>query len=178
MSESVPHTVAQVVPTPPRPDFCLPGSVRFFRVHRQHERKLSCSSFLRFVHSGQGHLSQRIRFHIHEFQQELFTTAAMYCRILNDQPFHSCVFTRDLRLVSTLRSTKFTLASWAGVNWSSCCSLRIVVFCRISCSCVSSCCSLCASSSIRFQGRTKAPTETPWFRSRNNKLRHHARTCD
>ena len=43
-----------------------------FRVHRQHERKLSRSSLLRLVHTGQGHLSQRIRFHLHEFQVEFF----------------------------------------------------------------------------------------------------------
>ena len=43
-----------------------------FRVHRQHERKLSCSYFLKFVHSGLGHFSQRICFHNHEFQVEFF----------------------------------------------------------------------------------------------------------
>ena len=43
-----------------------------FRVHRQHERKLSRSSVLRLVHSSQGQLSQRIHVYIHELYVELF----------------------------------------------------------------------------------------------------------
>ena len=58
--------------------------------------------------------------------QSSSSTAEMYCRVLNDQPSHWSLSPANVSgSFPTLRSTKFTLASWAKVNWSSCCSFRI-----------------------------------------------------
>ena len=90
---------------------------------------LTCSrsSFLRLVHTGQGHLSQRIRFHIHKFQIEFFIHRNGVLTHLEWPTFPLVCFTRN-RLPAcfpTLRSTTFTLASRAiGITGVSCCSLR------------------------------------------------------
>ena len=107
------------------------GSLSFlecsiFRVHRQHERKLSCSSFLRLVHTGQGHFSQRIRFHIHEFQVEFFIHRRDVLTHLQWPTFPLVCFTcKRLRLVSNSGINQVYSGVLGRVNWSPCCSLRI-----------------------------------------------------
>ena len=98
-----------------------------FRVHRPHERKLSCSSFLRLVHTGQGHFSQRIRFHIHEFQVEKFFIHRRDVLTHLEWPtFPLLCFTRKrLQLVSNSEINQVYSGVWGRVNWSSRCSLRI-----------------------------------------------------
>ena len=80
-----------------------------FRVHRQHERKLSPAFLLCLIHSS--HSSRNVFASTSTSSTwSSSSTAETYCRILNDQPCYSCVSPVNVfGLFPTLRSTKFPL---------------------------------------------------------------------